>query len=364
MLRNSRVLLLIDQLGPGGAERQLTYLASQLSNRSCEVRLLYFYPHDVFYSDILTKSGIKTECFERAKNRIKRPFALAKEIRRWKPDAVIAYLDGTVMGACLARILIKFNLIVSERNTTQSLTFRDRIKFNLYRIADSVVCNSFSQAEFIHQYYPNLKHKLHVITNMVDTDIFTPIIKYHKEKSQRSIPRVITTARIARQKNVFRYLDAIAILRDKGINVHFDWFGTPEDNEYLSAVLSHKDILNLNDYITFHIGGSKDIVSEYRQSSHFCLPSLYEGFPNVLCEAMSCGLICTASDVCDNPSILADSSRRFDPTSVVNIADTIAKSLQISDSEEDYEGTLNRKMILKLCSPETFTNKYLSLIEN
>jgi glycosyltransferase involved in cell wall biosynthesis len=55
------------------------------------------------------------------------------------------------------------------------------------------------------------------------------------------------------------------------------------------------------------------------------LPSLYEGLPNVVCEALACGLPVLASKISDNPRLVQDAvtGYLFDPNSPDEIAKTI-----------------------------------------
>ena len=360
-----KILLLIDAFGSGGAERQMTYLAISLKKAGCEIRLIQFYDSVVFYEQELAQAGIKVEIRAEGLVRWKRPWVIAKLVHSWQPDAVIAYKDGCCLAACLAELLGKhFKLIVSERNTTQILNRRERLKFLLYRLADYVVPNSYSQGEFIKQHFPRLIPRLRVITNMVDTKKFS--IDPDVPKGTEVTPLVITTARISRQKNVIGYLQALQLLYQRGVKACFVWYGgsNSEDAVYEEEVKRMVRGLNLENYI--HFAGRSDRISQlYREATFFCLPSLYEGFANVLCEAMASGLVCVASNVCDNPRILNRSDRLFDPNNPIDMADKIEAMLTMPLEEYQIESIGNRERILKLCSPKVFLNSYLKLcVEN
>lgn len=353
---NRRILLLIDDMGQGGAERQMAYLAVLLQKRGYEVRLVRFYNGECAYTPDLREGNIEPECDIKGNNRWRRIWEIHKLVSSWNPRAVIVYKDGTCIGACLAKLFGRFRLIVSERNTSQMLTRSERLKFLCYRLADYIVPNSFSQAIFIKENFTNLIPKVKVITNTLPLDKF--------KSSEQNFPlRVITTARIAPQKNVENYLKALVILKERGIKAKFDWFGKPHNSEYFQTLIHLQKQLQLEDYIEFHPEGTNKVEEEYRQSTHFCLPSLYEGFPNVLCEAMAAGLVCSASNVCDNPSILECDEFTFDPKNPASIASVLYNSLMCSQTKRLEIGERNRDRIISLCSPKLFINKYIELIE-
>lgn len=353
-----RILLLIDEMESGGAERQFAYLAVGLKRAGCEVRFVKFYEGENFYGADTDAAGIITECMPEGKNGLKRALLISRLVKAWKPDLTICYKNGTCMAACIARIFTKFNLVVSERNTTQKLTRNEKRKFLLYRYADHIVPNSYSQADFITRYFPNLKSKMAVITNMIDTQRFSPA----DEPPRNTPPRVVTIARVMPQKNVLEYLAAIKILKDRGIKVHFDWYGKQEGiPEYWQTVCHQIEELGLKEMVSFH-KPTKDTVSVYRSADVFLLPSVYEGFPNVLCEAMACGLPSIATAVCDSPRILTDSRWQADPASAQDIANRIEQMLLLCADELSEIGKENRKRILSLCSGDIFITRYLSLI--
>ena len=51
-----------------------------------------------------------------------------------------------------------------------------------------------------------------------------------------------------------------------------------------------------------------NIQTEYQKADALCLSSIYEGFPNVIGEGMSCGLPILCGDVCDNATLVDESN--------------------------------------------------------
>lgn len=361
MNSNKKILLLIEDLSSGGAERQMTYLAVGLKKVGCQVRLLTFYDRPIFYRAQLDAASIPVEYLPEGRSPWRRVWVIRHIVKNYCPDLTVAYLNGTCMAACLAKLLRPFRLVVSERNTTQHLSLRERVKFILYSVADAVVPNSYSQARFINQHFPWLRNKVHVITNMVDTDHFSPIPDQTRGSETLHI---ITAARIMLQKNILRYLDAIALIKQKGKNVHFDWYGASlAGDSYAEQVQQKIRDLQLEDIITFH-APSMDIVDCYRQSDIFCLPSLYEGFPNVLCEAMACGLPVVCSDICDNPDIVEKgvNGYLFDPLNVQDMAEAILTMAQLPQSQRKALAKNNIDKIQSLCSEQRFVKEYMTFL--
>ena len=75
-----RVLCLIENLGSGGAERQLTGLAVMLKQQGYEVEVCYYVNKD-FYKPFLQENSVDSCFLEEASNPKKRFFALKKHIK-------------------------------------------------------------------------------------------------------------------------------------------------------------------------------------------------------------------------------------------------------------------------------------------
>ena len=359
-MTTKRILLIIEHLGSGGAERQICGLASLLTQRGYSCRLIT-YVENQFYEPFLIRNNVDYEFVPDLWDKKTRVYRLVKYLKSYRPDVVISYLPSVTMTTCLARIFYKCKLIVSERNNNTSVSLNDRLRFNLYRMADYVVPNSFSQGQFINKYFSFLQHKVRPIVNYVDINHFLPA----KAKLRSSIPRIMTAARYTSQKNCLTYLEAVRMLKDQNVRVHFDWYGSKSyDPSYFKLVEAKALDLNIEDYISFH-DSNRDILSEYQKSDAFCLPSLYEGYPNVLVEAMSCGLPILCGDVYDNPYIVEDIKNGFlfRPSDPKSIADAIVKLLALSDLDWGKMGELNRKQCTERNSSQQFVESYIKLIE-
>lgn len=358
MKENKRILLMIDSLSSGGAERQMSYLAVGLKKQGFFVKFVTFYNESSLYKEYVEQNGIKVECNLKGTNKFKRILEIRNLVKSFKPNAVIAYKEGVSMSACLAKYLTPFYLIVSERNTTQQLSKYEKIKFWLYKKADKIISNSYSQYNFILKHYPKLGPKSEVITNTIDLETFIPPLNSPKNKKFT----IISVARVMKQKNTMGLLKAIKILKERNIPVVFKWFGL-QTKEYYQECLKLVNELEIQDYISF-FHPQKDIVTSYQEADAFCLPSIYEGFPNVICEAMACGLPIVCSDVCDNRIIVEDSVNGFlfDCNNPENIANSIVKVFSLSERDKNIMKEKNILKINGLCSNQNFIKKYVNLL--
>lgn len=359
-----KILCLIDTLDfGGGAERQIAGLAGLLHEKKYEVVLASYHKHNR-EKMIYERYGIKSELIECGNSFYKKLFSVLKFIQKGNFDVVIAYKDGATMIACLCKIIgCKFKLIVSERNTTQKMTFRERLKFMLYRVADVIVPNSQSQGEFIKNKFPYLINKLNVITNFVDTNLFKPAVNH----SYSSTRKILVVGRINPQKNIEKFINVVRLLKKNSVPVSFDWYGGVYVNteKYAEFIQQHYKEIDISDYLTFK-GDTPNISDVYKQYDIFCLPSLYEGFPNVICEAMSSGKPILCSKVCDNPTIVEDGVNGFlfNPFDEYDMYNVIKKIIYTDTSVLAKMGSKSREMAEKNFSEEAFVQKYIKLIEN
>lgn len=356
-----KINLFIDCLGAGGAQRQLVGLAVMLKEKGYDVKVSTYYDID-FYKKQLDDAGVPNELIPGADNTKKRILAVQSYFKKERPDWVIAYQETPSLVACAAKVLgCNYKLVVSERNTTQAVGLNERVRFFLYRWAEKIVPNSHAQEKYLAEHHPWMKAKLQTITNFVDLDHFS-----FAERQKRDIPEIAIAASIWESKNTLGFVDAVAELAKHGRKFHVSWYGKSESNiEYFNKCQSKIDDLDVHEYIELK-EKTKQIKSVYQAADFFCLPSFYEGTPNVICEAISTGLPVACSDVCDNSIYVHEGVNGFlfNPTETTSIVSAFEKMLSIDSTEYSKLTANSRAIAEEKLSQARFINEYIEIIES
>ena len=360
-----KVALLIDHIGAGGAQRQITGLACLLKERGVDVKLYTYYPMD-FYEQELKNCGVSHEIVAGADSHFRRFFLLRKRFKEEQPDVVISYLDTPCMLACLIKKTgVNYKLIVSERNTTQRMTKTERVKFMLYRWADCIVPNSFSQRDFIINNFPSCKGKTVTIPNYVDLDKFS----IEGTRVRKARPTIMVAASVWASKNTKGFIEAIKLLKSKTEDFEVRWYGLNRLTQISGNIAYMEDCFKLikeyrleNHFLL--LDKTKDIKVAYLEDEYFCLPSFYEGTSNALCEALSMSLPIACSAVCDNPVYVEDGKNGvlFDPKSPEEMSDALYRLLSLSKEEYSQYADNSRIMAERQFTKERFVDSYLKLI--
>ena len=360
---SKRVICLIDSLGAGGAQRQMVGLATFLKEKGYDVLVAIYHADkdELFYADNLLSAGVPYIFLKNAERNLTRPFYIARFISRYKPNVVISYLETPSICACIAKFFNRRHLlIVSERNTTQQTGLNEKIRFNLFRVADYVVPNAYAQEDYIKRTFSFLSNKLVTIPNFVDIERFYP--NYH---TRREIPEIAIVATIWASKNTLGFIDAVELLSKSNKPFHISWYGKDIANiDYYNACQQKIEEKRLSNYISL-LEKTNKIADRYREADYFCLPSFYEGTPNVICEAMASGLPVACSDVCDNARYVAEGVNGFlfNPNNSESMAAAVEKMIGLSNDDYKAFSSKSRAIAEERLSKERFINDYIRIIE-
>lgn len=353
-----KIILFIDSLGAGGAQRQLVGLALLLKRHLYDVSVCTY--HDIdFYKKTLEENEIVIKNIF-SENYFKRLFLVSSYFRKENPDWIIAYQESPSLIACLSKLLNgKFKLLVSERSTTQHIGHNEKLRFFLYHLSDYIVPNSYSQENFLKSNYAWMKNKINTITNYVDLNKFL----YHK-KGLNEPPLIVVVASIWEPKNTLGFIDAVKILSERKYSFKIEWYGVAKGHEqYLNSCNELINNYNLQEYIEL-LPKTNNIYEKYKSCDYFCLPSFYEGTPNVICEAISTGRPVICSSVCDNPIYVKENFNGFlfNPYNPNDIADNLEKALLLSEDKYTEMCINSRKTAEELLSEDKFVNKYIEIL--
>src|SRR3989344_759285 len=153
----------------------------------------------------------------------------------------------------------------------------------------AVICNSRMVKDEIRRYFNVLDGKLHVIYSGVDTEVFHPRLRQHRAeiRARYSIPENATLFLFVgsgfERKGVAVLLEAMAQLPD---NAHLLIVGRDKKS---SGYENNARALGIIGRVRF-AGSQPDVKPFYGAADALVLPTLYDPFPNVILEAMACGL--------------------------------------------------------------------------
>jgi glycosyltransferase involved in cell wall biosynthesis len=290
-----RVTLVVASLGPGGAENVLTLLANDWARRGCEVTLLCFDPDGTRpYRDLEanvrleqlgeTPPGRRHPLRRGIWTSVRRVLVLREAIVASRPDVVLSFLTKINVLTLLATRRSGLPVVVSERNNPQRQDLRATwawLRDRLYPSAAAIVC----QTEGARQALPEpVRRRVWVIPNPVGP---TPAARRRRDC------RVVTAVgRLVHQKGFDLLLQAFAEVAKERADWSLVIWGDGPDREALEAL---RDKFGLRDRVTLPglTGRPRAWVEE---AAIFVLSSRYEGFSNVLVEAMASGLAVLAFD--------------------------------------------------------------------
>ncbi len=291
-----RVTFCITELDPGGAERALVELATRLDRSRFDPTVISLAPRGPL-ADVLEQHGILTISLG-ARSRWDWGIVdrLRKELKRLRPDILQTWLfhanlAGRIAGKLAGVRTILSGIRVAERRSRWPL----RIDRWTSRWVQTHVCVSAAVADFSRDVAGLPADRIEVIPNGVDLDRFSAVEP--ADPTQWGIPKgapiLLTVGRLDIQKGLPFLWDAIPEVAREYTAAH--WLIVGEGSQRHDSETRVRE-LNLTDRVHF-AGWRGDIPQILAAGSGLVLPSLWEGMPNVVLEAMAAGLPVIATRV-------------------------------------------------------------------
>jgi glycosyltransferase involved in cell wall biosynthesis len=244
--------------------------------------------------------------------------ALRRFVRDTRPDIVVSFLSYfTVLTAVRAAAVgarVVFNLqtpmtaFLDDRDYAWRRGWRRRAFAMVTRVgyasADLVVATSHGVADDLVAAFGVPRTAVRVVHNPVDlaaiaTAAHQPIDPAHEAEWQR--PVIVAAGRLAEAKNYPLLVEALAILRQR---VPARLFVLGQGAE-AGAILDRAAALGLRDAVVL-CGFQPNPWKYIARADVFALTSRYEGFGNVLVEAMACGVPVVATRSAGTSDIVRD----------------------------------------------------------
>lgn len=338
-----KVLMIAYTMNKGGMERQLATFLHNFDRNKIQVTLALF-KNEIQYtlpSDIKIinlKKGRKFSPFF--------AFRLARLIATHHYDVIdckLSTISHNIMLLC--GLLGKNNLIVEVRNSGHTI-----VDFYIYakklaiffRKQWCVICNSKRALAEAQVYLPP-SIKLIYIGNGIDTSVF---IKKEGLKHATDF-KIGYAGRILPHKNIKTLIKAFHHFQSNTPATQLHIIGKAIDPSYYHELKGLVKQFNLTERVSFK-ENIEEIEKLYNSLDLFILPSLYEGTPNVLLEAMSCECICLVSRGANSDEFLP-AEFTFETTNERQLFHKI---------ENIYNMTENKKKNIRKENRETVESSY------
>ncbi len=292
-MKDKKLLLVIPTLGHGGAQKVITELAQYLCENNTyneyKITLLTFRKENApihpvnDHINLIHIPVITGESFSIPKL-IACPWSFRSIVKEHQPDAIIVFQDIANFISILATLGLKIPLIVSERNDPDfynGASLRKALRTILYPAVDKVIVQTSKIAAKMPKM---LQGRTIVIPNVVPKTIM---------RAQTAIPNaqgkyvILCAGRLVPQKNHLLLIDAYSKL-----NISDSWtlriYGEGRLREQLEQKIAE---LGLENCVSIE-PATKDIHSVMSSAHLFVLSSKFEGFPNILAEAVASDLPC------------------------------------------------------------------------
>ncbi len=234
-------------------------------------------------------------------------------VRRINPDIMHAQMVLLGFHVWLIKKLLKKPYVIYGRGSDIYIYLSPRLRKLLAKLAltdaDAVIALTNDMKQALQKLH---RREVILIPNGVDIDKFSTLSreearsKFNIKDNERML---IFVGRLTPIKGVRFLIKAMALIRQQHLGVRLLIVGDGEERQNLEELA---DKLNLKKWVSFLGQTPSERIPEYMVASDiFVLPSLSEGFPLTILEAMASGLPIVTTRVRGLPEIVKDGENGF-----------------------------------------------------
>ena len=353
--RRLKVCFVIPSLAGGGAERVAVQVLNALDGDRWERSMYLFARSGPFLGDVAPAVRLESAG---TSSRVGRWRGLRCFVRRARPDVVVAFLSYlSVLTATRAarvgtRVIFDVETPVSAFLTDSEYRWSGRWNRRLFSaamrigcaLADLIVATSRGVAEDLVDSFGAPSARVHVVPNPVDLPAVAAAAQEPLDRTIRALwkpPVIVAAGRLAEAKNYPLLIDAFALLRER-MPASLFILGKGDEESALRQMIQ---VRGLGDVV--HLCGFQTNPWKYiARADVFALTSRYEGFGNVVVEAMACGVPVVATSSPGTRDIVSSGVdgllvERHEPAAV---ADALARVLTDGELRTRMTETARRKV--------------------
>ena len=365
-----RICHVINSLNRGGAETMLVKLLaeSKLHNVNSMVIVIL---SDGNLEPIVRDMGIRVISLGANKSKFKiisQYLMVRKIIKIFAPNIMYGWLYHGNLAALILRnkIPLIWNIrhsLTDLKNEKYLTRFIIRLGGVLSRYVSAILYNS--QAALVQ--HKNISYKCNlseVIHNGFETQRFlpNPILRQKTRNNLGIGPKIKVFGMVGRyhpvkDHNTFLQAAGCAIMEDKNLAFILIGKGINKQNTILMDAIK-KYYLECHIHLIDEVSSIEQILPAFDCA---VLTSLSEGLPNVIGEAMSCGVPCIATDVGDTAILVADTGIIIKPNQPEQLSKNILKYAALSHEERSNKELNARARIVNHYTIEKVTQKYIKL---
>lgn len=299
------ICIFVPLLAGGGAEHVAVRIANELAAKGGSVDLVLAQVKGAYLSEVSNKVNIVDLKCSDGFSTIKSLPGLIKYLRKNKPSILFSTLfrANTISALAIRLARVNTKLILRHPNMLypeggENLSYYSKLnkKAAIWaaKKADVLVLTSKAMERELLDLTNFDSNKIKIIHNPVPID---EIQLKAKEKSghewldDKNVPVILAVGRLSYQKNFESLIRAFAELRERRES-RLIILGEGEERAKLEDLVEE---LKMQEYVSMP-GFVSNPYSYMSRCDVFVLPSKWEGFPNVLVEAMACGAQVVASD--------------------------------------------------------------------
>ncbi|MDB9872655.1 glycosyltransferase [Alphaproteobacteria bacterium] len=324
------VTFILGSLGIGGVERVTIAIANYLVSQGKCVHLVVLTNQDMSIKSEIEK-GVNIRIFNS-----KRVSASLLQLKRYivknNPDCIFSAMEYVNIVCGFACILSRYSgrLILSERidiveNHKQKFNSRLKICSYLvpfiYKRANKLHFISKGVSESFFNYYGNLGNPHVIIHNPISAFTLLDIKKQRFKNKKSNVVRILAIGRLVKQKNFSTLIKSIAKLKNT-LKMDLTIVGDGVEKDKLKLLVKSLEI----DGMVKFVGFQTNVLQYYLSAEIFVMSSIWEGFGNVIVEALAAGCKVVSTDCPSGPAEILENGRWGELCEINNV-DSLAEAI-------------------------------------